>query len=147
MRGLEGVRGLREAQKHDEAVRRDGRHAAGRYERRERDLARQDDAQQHRGKDEHDRHRVPGLSVPVHASYPAGEREHAVARDGEKKPRRCHHGYASILRAMRGYRTGHSRDVSPEIITGLRNGTRTMMRPITAMIVMKMLGPLPRASA
>jgi hypothetical protein len=102
MRGRKGVRGPREAQKRNETVRRDGRHAAGRYERRERDLARQDRAQQHRRKHEHDRHRVPGLSVAVHASHPAGEREHAIARDGEEKPRRCHHGYASILRPMRG---------------------------------------------
>ena len=45
MRGRKGVRGAREAQKRDDAVRRDGRHAAGRYERRECDLARQDRAQ------------------------------------------------------------------------------------------------------
>lgn len=106
VRRLEGVRGEREAQERDEPVGRDGRHASSRYERRERDLARQDGAQKHGGKDEHDRHRVPRLPVRVHLSYPAREREHAVTRDGKDESRGGHHGYASILERE------HERDVS-----------------------------------
>ena len=92
------MRRTRQAQRGDERVRRYGRHAAGRDERRERDLARYDREQQHGGKDEHDRYRVPRLPIPVHAPDPVREREHAVARDGEEEPRRGHHGYAGILR-------------------------------------------------
>ena len=70
MRSLERVRSAGQAQQRNEPVSRDGRHAACRYERREGDLARYDGAQQHRCKGEHDRHRVPGLSVAVDASDP-----------------------------------------------------------------------------
>lgn len=86
MRFLKGAWGPREAQQRDEPVRRDGRHAARRDERREGDLARQDGAQQHSRKDEHDRHRVLGLSVRADASYPAREGEYAIARDGVEEP-------------------------------------------------------------
>jgi hypothetical protein len=102
IRRLERVRRARQAQPGDERVGRYGRHAAGRYERRERDLARYDREQQHGRKDEHDRHRVLRLSIAVHAADPVREREHAVARDGEEEPRTGHHGYTGILRNKGG---------------------------------------------
>lgn len=67
---LESVRRARQAQRGDERVRGYGRHAAGRYERREGDLARYDGEQQDGRKDEHDRHRVFRLSVAVDAADP-----------------------------------------------------------------------------
>lgn len=70
MRSLERVRSARQAQQCDEPISRDGRYTACRYKRREGDLARYNGAQQHRCKGEHDRHRVPGLSVAVDASDP-----------------------------------------------------------------------------
>ena len=97
VRRLEGVRRLREAQQRDEAVRRDGRHAARRHQRGERDLAREDRAQQRRCEHEHDRDRVPRLSVRRDAPDPAREREDAVARDGEDQPGGGHDGDAGVL--------------------------------------------------
>ena len=70
VRRLESVRRAREAQRRDERVRGYGRHAARRYQRREGDLAGYDGEQQDGRKNEHDRHRVPRLSIAVHASDP-----------------------------------------------------------------------------
>ena len=90
MRQLERVRSERKPQQPDKLISRDGRHATCRYERREGDLARYDREQQNRRKDEHDRHRVPGLSMAVDASDPAGQRRtpsRATARSREKATR------------------------------------------------------------
>ena len=70
MRRLERVRRAREAQQGDQRVRCYGRHAARRYERREGDLARYDGEEQDGRKGEHDRHRVPRLSIVVDAADP-----------------------------------------------------------------------------
>ena len=90
-----------EAQRGDERVCCYGRHAACRYERREGDLTRYDGEQQDGCKDEHDRHRVPRLSIVVDASDPVREREHAIARYGEEQSRRGYHGYTGILHTVR----------------------------------------------
>ena len=74
MRQLERVRNERKPQQPGHPISRNSRHATCRYERRDRDLARYDGGQQNRSKDEHDRHRVPGLLMAVDASYPARQR-------------------------------------------------------------------------
>jgi hypothetical protein len=98
VRALEVVRGLREPEQRDEAVRGDGGHAAGADEACERHLAWEDRAQERGGEDEDDGHGVARLAVRRDLADPAGEGEDAVARDGEDQPRGGNDGDARVLR-------------------------------------------------
>lgn len=127
----------RQAQQRDKPVCRRSWDTTRACERKERDLTREDRAQDHSTEDQHDRHRVTGLARFVYTSDPPGEREHTVTRDGKDEPGRCDNRHAGVLRRFQDQN-------NPRASALIQH---TSIRPKTAITVMTMLPCLPNARA
>lgn len=135
-RRLKLVRGQEQTQQGDESICCDGWSSTSRHQRRESDLARQDRAEKGCGKNEDDSDRIAWLPLRVDPSNPSRQRKHTITSDGEHQARRRDDCYRGVL-------------WDPKISENARTrkSFHTIMRPRTAIIVMKILAFFPRASA
>ena len=97
VRGAEVIGGPGQAEKANQAVRRDGRHSTSRDQGVERDLARQNSAEDGCPEDIHDGDSVPRLALMIDLANPMRKREDAIARHSEYESGSGHDGNTGVL--------------------------------------------------